>query len=108
MKQEIPPLSQFESIADHRGIAARTQHRDVVYSSELVMILGLDRLARPDMAIDRLMQRGDLPRRKIGGRLVFSRRDVELLINHGTRRAARGRPPGSKNKTPSGVAVGTG
>lgn len=81
---------------------------DVIYSEELCVMLGLDRLVRPDMAIDRLLRQGDLPRRKIAGRLVFSRQDVDRLIRQGSRRKTRGRPPGSRNKTSSSVVAGTG
>jgi hypothetical protein len=72
--------------------------RDVVYSDEACAMLGLDRLERPMCALQVLINRGDLPRRKIKGRLAFTRAEIQHLIEHGSRKSRRGRPPGSKNR----------
>jgi hypothetical protein len=72
--------------------------RDVLYAQEAIRLLGLDRLARPENALQRLIEKGDLPRKKIGGRLVFEHAALERLKQHGSRRSRRGRPPGSRNR----------
>ena len=77
-------------------------NRDIFYAEEVYAALGLDRLKRPDNALQRLTDRGDLHGRKINGRLVFKKADVERLKENGSRRSRRGRPPGARNKVPAG------
>ncbi len=71
--------------------------KDVLYVKEAASYLGMT-VKRPDNAMQRLIERGDLPRKVINGRLVFSRADLDRLKSHGSRRSRRGRPPGSRNK----------
>src|SRR5690606_14445526 len=72
-------------------------NKDVLYVDEAASYLGLT-VKRADNAMQRLIERGDLPRKIINGRLMFSRSDLDRLKAHGSRRSRRGRPPGSRNK----------
>jgi hypothetical protein len=83
------------------GIATRARHASssaVMSAEEAILYLGLDRLARPDNALSDLMERGQLPRRKMRGRLFFLRADLDAYLQRGDRRRGPGRPKGSKNR----------
>jgi hypothetical protein len=78
-----------------------TKQKDTLTSDEAVVYLGLDRLKRPKNALNRLMNSGHLTRRKLGGRLIFHRDELDQLVLHGDAlldRPKRGRPKGSRNK----------
>ncbi len=89
-------VEQFRTppVAD-AGVVAVDQ--DVFHVDDAARYLGM-KVKRPDNAMLRLIERGDLPRTKINGKLVFSRDNLDRLKSHGSRRSRRGRPPGSRNK----------
>ncbi len=64
------------------------------WSKEAIAYLGLDRLglARPDMALQRLIKKGALHPTKISGRLVFKREDLDRVREKGDQVRRRGRP----------------
>lgn len=76
--------------------------REVLYAADVIIILGLDRLTRPDNALNDLLARRALPRRKLRGRLIFHRAELDAVLANGSRTGRRGRPKGSKSK-PSGA-----
>jgi hypothetical protein len=56
--------------------------------------LGLDRLEleRPDKAIHRLIHKEALHPKKISGRLVFDRKELDKVLANGDHKRGRGRP----------------
>jgi len=62
--------------------------------AEEAIIFGLDRLelARPDMALQRLIKKSALCRTKIGGRLVFKKAEQDRILEKGDAVRTRGRP----------------
>jgi hypothetical protein len=96
----LQSLSQDERALVLKAMGERppAAARDVVYAEEAYALLGLDRLDAPEQALQRLIRRGDLPRRKLNARLAFTRAEIDHLIQHGSRKSRRGRPPGSKNR----------
>ena len=64
------------------------------WSEETIEYLGLNRLnlARPDMALQRLIQKGALRPTKIGGRLVFKKAELDRVLEKGDQAPRRGRP----------------
>jgi len=98
MQHQVADSPETKSPNDRNATSAVPVERRVLYTEDIIVIFGFDQLARPDMAVDRLVRRGDLPHRKIGGRLVFSHKEVDLLIETGSCKPRRGRPPSSKNK----------
>ena len=66
----------------------------IYWTSEAIIYLGLDRLglARPDMALQRLIKKGALRPKKIGGHLAFDKDDLDRLVAHGDTVRRRGRP----------------
>jgi hypothetical protein len=64
------------------------------WSEETIEYLGLNRLglARPDMALQRLIKRGVLKPTKIGGRLLFKKAGLDRIIEKGDKAPRRGRP----------------
>ena len=65
-----------------------------LWLEEAVSYLGLDRvgLKRPDKAIHRLINKGALHPKKISGRLVFSREELDKVLANGDHKKGRGRP----------------
>ena len=66
----------------------------IYWSHEAIAYLGLDRLglARPDMALQRLIKKGALRPKKIGGHLAFDKGELERVVANGDRPRRRGRP----------------
>ncbi len=66
----------------------------IYWMHEAIQYLGLDRLglARPDLAMHRLVRKGALHPKKICGRLAFDRKELELVASVGDRKRERGRP----------------
>jgi len=66
----------------------------IYWIHEAIRYLGLDRLglARPDLAIHRLIRKGALHPKKICGRLVFDKRELDLVASVGDQKRGRGRP----------------
>ena len=65
-----------------------------LWIDEAITHLGLDRigLKRPDKAIHRLIKKGALHPKKISGRLVFSREELDRVLTNGDHKKGRGRP----------------
>jgi hypothetical protein len=66
----------------------------IYWMHEAITYLGLDRLglARPDLAIHRLVRKGALHPRKICGRLAFDKKELELVAAVGDQKRGKGRP----------------
>jgi hypothetical protein len=66
----------------------------IYWSHEAITYLGLDRLglARPDMALQRLIKKGALRPRKIGGHLAFDRGELDTVASRGDQVRRPGRP----------------
>ena len=66
----------------------------IFWSHEAIAYLGLDRLglARPDMALQRLIKKGALRPRKIGGHLAFNKGELDRVVTNGDQPRRRGRP----------------
>jgi hypothetical protein len=66
----------------------------IFWMHEAIQYLGLDRLglARPDLAMHRLIKKGALHPRKICGRLAFDKKELELVASIGDQKRERGRP----------------
>lgn len=71
-----------------------SERAPIYWMHEAIAYLGLDRLglARPDLAIHRLIRKGALHPRKICGRLAFDRKELELIAAVGDEKRGRGRP----------------
>ena len=67
-----------------------------LWLEEAIIFLGLDRtgIKRPDKAIHRLIKKGALNPRKILGRLVFDREELDKVLANGDSKRGRGRPRG--------------
>lgn len=65
-----------------------------LWIDEAITYLGLDRigLKRPDKAIHRLIKKGALHPKKISGRLVFDRKELDKILANGDHKQGRGRP----------------
>ena len=72
----------------------RPDRAPIYWMHEAIQYLGLDRLglARPDLAIHRLIRKGALHPRKICGRLAFDKKELELVASVGDQKRGRGRP----------------
>ena len=64
------------------------------WSEEAIEYLGLNRLglARPDMALQRLIKKGVLRPTKIGSRLMFKKMELDRVLEKGDHAPRRGRP----------------
>lgn len=73
---------------------SKTERAPIYWMHEAITYLGLDRLglARPDLAMHRLIRKGALHPRKIGGRLVFAKDELERVAANGDQKRRRGRP----------------
>src|SRR5690606_22937355 len=58
--------------------------RAAMYSDEAIAYLGIGHLDRPDNALNRMMAQGVLPRRKLGGKLIFRREDLDRVLSEGS------------------------
>lgn len=65
-----------------------------LWIDEAVKYLGLDRtgLKAPERAIHRLIDKGALHPKKISGRLVFDRDELDRVLAEGDHKKGRGRP----------------
>ena len=75
-------------------IQPRPATAPIYWSHEAITYLGLDRLglARPDMALQRLIKKGALQPKKTGGHLVFDKTDLDRIVANGDKVRRRGRP----------------
>ena len=73
---------------------SRPERAPIYWMHEAIQYLGLDRLglARPDLAMHRLIKKGALHPRKICGRLAFDKKELELVASVGDQKRERGRP----------------
>ncbi len=86
---QIASVKSKES-AGKLGLAEQTEF----WSEEALEYLGITRrnLVRPDMALQRLIQKGALRPTKIGGRLVFKKAELDRILEKGDQAPRRGRP----------------
>jgi len=72
----------------------KSEKAPIYWMHEAIHYLGLDRLglARPDLAMHRLIKKGALHPRKICGRLAFDKKELELVASVGDQKRDRGRP----------------
>ena len=72
----------------------KDQKPKTLWMQEAIVYLGLDRLGlkRPDKAIHRLIKKQTLHPRKISGRLVFDRDELDRVLSNGDQKRGRGRP----------------
>ena len=75
---------------------SKSSESPTLWIDEAVKYLGLDRigLKRPDKAIHRLIKKGALHPKKVSGRLVFDRQELDRVLANGDHRRGRGRPRG--------------
>jgi hypothetical protein len=66
----------------------------IYWMHEAISYLGLDRLglARPDLAIHRLIRKGALHPKKISGHLAFDKAELKIVAANGDQKRGRGRP----------------
>ena len=66
----------------------------IYWSHEAITYLGIDRLglARPDKAIYRLIKKGALHPKKIGGHFAFDKTELDIVAANGDQKRGRGRP----------------
>ncbi len=79
---------------DNKSLQSRLERAPIYWSHEAITYLGLDRLglARPDMALQRLIKKGVLRPKKIGGHLAFDKAELERVAASGDELRRRGRP----------------
>ncbi len=79
---------------EDKNIQLTPARAPIYWSHEAITYLGLDRLglARPDMALQRLIKKGALRPKKIGGRLAFDKKELERVASNGDGARRRGRP----------------
>ncbi len=72
----------------------KSERAPIYWMHEAITYLGLDRLGltRPDKAIYRLIAKGALHPKKIAGRFVFDKKELDILIANGDQKRGRGRP----------------
>jgi len=72
----------------------KPERAPIYWMHEAIQYLGLDRLglARPDLAMHRLVKKGALHPRKICGRLAFDKKELELVASVGDQKRETGRP----------------
>ena len=65
-----------------------------LWINEAIVYLGLDRIGikRPDKAIHRIIRKGALHPKKISGRLLFDRAELDKVLANGDQKRGRGRP----------------
>jgi hypothetical protein len=66
----------------------------ILWLTEAITYLGLDRLglARPDLAMHRLIRKGALHPKKIAGHLAFDKKELQVIAANGDRQRGKGRP----------------
>ena len=92
-------MEQYRKMYFPNSIKPSTPDPEISYAStlwidEAVTYLGLDRtdIKRPDKAIHRLIKKGALHPKKISGRLIFSREELDNVLENGDQKKGRGRP----------------
>ena len=66
----------------------------ILWMHEAITYLGLDRLglARPDKAMYRLIKKGALHPKRIGGHFAFDKNELDIVAANGDQKRGRGRP----------------
>ncbi|MCD6365390.1 MAG: hypothetical protein J7M14_05895 [Planctomycetes bacterium] len=79
---------------DKTATTIKLERAPIYWTHEAIAYLGLDRLglARPDMALQRLIKKGALRPKKIGGHLAFDKHDLDRLVAKGDQVRRPGRP----------------
>lgn len=79
-----------------QGLPPKSSEPSTLWINEAITYLGLDRtgIKRPDKAIHRLIKKGALHPKKISGRLVFDREELDKVLANGDHKKGRGRPRG--------------
>ena len=77
-----------------RGMQPVLDKAPIYWSHEAITYLGIDRLGlvRPDMALQRLIKKGALRPKKIGGHLAFDKEELDRVASRGDQVRRRGRP----------------
>jgi hypothetical protein len=72
----------------------QVERAPILWMHEAITYLGLDRLdlARPDRAMYRLIKKGALHPKKIGGHFAFDKAELDLVAANGDQKRRRGRP----------------
>ena len=75
-------------------IQPKPERAPIYWMHEAISYLGLDRLglARPDKAMYRLIKKGALHPKKIGGHFAFDKRELDIVAANGDQKRGRGRP----------------
>lgn len=73
---------------------SKTESAPILWMHEAITYLGLDRLglARPDLAVHRLIRKGALHPKKISGHLAFDKAELDIVAANGDQKRGRGRP----------------
>ena len=72
----------------------KPERANILWLNEAITYLGLDRLgiARPDLAMYRLIKKGALHPKKICGRFAFDKTELDIIAANGDQKRGRGRP----------------
>ena len=75
-------------------IQPRAERAPRCWMQEAITYLGLDRLglARPDLAMHRLIRKRALHPEKISGHLAFDKTELDIVVANGDQKRGRGRP----------------
>ena len=73
---------------------SKSERAAILWMHEAITYLGLDRLglARPDLAMHRLIRKGALHPKKISGHLAFDKAELDIVVANGDQKRGRGRP----------------
>ena len=72
----------------------KSERAPILWMHEAITYLGLDRLglARPDKAMYRLIKKGALHPKKIGGHFAFDKTELDIVAANGDQKRGKGRP----------------
>ncbi len=72
----------------------KPERAPILWMHEAITYLGLDRLglARPDKAMYRLIKKGALHPKKIGGHFAFDKTELDIVAANGDQKRGKGRP----------------
>ena len=72
----------------------KPERASILWMNEAIAYLCLDRLgiARPDLAMHRLIRKGALHPKKICGHLAFDKMELDIVAANGDQKRGRGRP----------------
>ncbi len=89
----MPELFGYKEMTD-ADLKSNIGKAPIYWMHEAIIYLGLDRLglARPDLAIHRLIRKGALHPKKISGHLAFDKKELDLIAENGDQKRERWRP----------------